>query len=478
MKRKWKISSLFGKRTRAGGYSAFAAAVVIALCVCVNALAGSLPSTYTQLDLTDQSLFSLSEQTKRIVKSVDTDVKLMLLASSGNEDPSVLRLLDRYADLSSHISVETVDPSEQPTFLDRYELAVGEVYENSVVVDASGRHRLVSYTDIYVTDYEMDYYSYNYSTSHSFAGENALTNAIHYVTNEDLPVVYTLTGHGEGELDESMAEMLAQDNIMCEPISILSAEEITEDASVILINTPSSDISGDEAEKLIAWLDAGGSVVLTTAYIDEGEMENLLKVTSHMGVSAQTGLIVEGDASRHLTRYPYYLLPEIESHEITEALIDGGYYILMAMSQPLYETDDSDASVTFLMNTSDSAYLKAEGMNTETTEKEEGDETGSFSVGAASEKGDGKLVWFASEALLDPGLDRMVSGANSNVFLNAVNWMCGQTESISIRAKSLDAQGLMLTSAESNFLSIAFIGIIPAAVVGVGACVCIRRKKR
>lgn len=478
MKLKREGRVLFGKRTRAGSYSAFAAVIVIALAVCVNALAASLPSTATKLDLTSQSLFSLSDQTRRIVKSIDKDVTLYLLATSGYEDASIMRLLERYEDLNSHITVQTVDPSEKPTFLDGYELSVTELYENSVIVDAGDRYRLVGYDDIYVTDYQMDYYSYNYSTSHSFDGENALTNAIHYVTNESLPKVYALTGHGESELGDNVKEMLAQDNMEYEKLSILSAEAVPQDAGVIVINTPESDISEEEAGMLCAWLDEGGRIVVLTSYIDEGEMENLMKVTSHMGLGAQTGLIIEGDSNKHLTRYPYYLLPDINSHEITSALMEGGYYILTPMSQPLFETEASDAEVTFLLNTSDSAYLKKDGMNTESIEKEEDDETGSFHVGAASEKGEGKLVWFASEALLDPSIDRMVSGANTNVFMNALNWMCDQVESISIRSKSLDAEGLVITGAQSNMLSIALVGGVPAMIAGFGAYVCVRRKKK
>ena len=72
----------------------------------------------------------------------------------------------------------------------------------------------------------------------------------------------------------------------------------------------------------------------------------------------------------------------------------------------------------------------------------------------------------------------MVSGANSNLFLNALNWMCEQEESISIRAKSMDSGTLTLTSSESTMWSIVMVGLIPAAFVAVGVGICIRRKRR
>ena len=189
-------------------------------------------------------------------------------------------------------------------------------------------------------------------------------------------------------------------------------------------------------------------------------------------------MIIEGDSNMHLARYPHYLLPEIASHEITDALKNGGYYILSAMSQPIEEAQDSEADVTFLLTTSKSAYLKQDGMNTQTTQKEDSDETGAFHVAAASQLGEGQLVWFSNGTLLDENIDRLISGANSNVFMNALNWMCEQPESISIRAKSMDAESLVLTSRESSALSALLIGGIPAVLIGIGICVVIRRKRK
>ena len=157
-----KLRRMFGSRFKAGSYSAFAAAVVIAIAVLANLAVQALPQTATQIDLTAQSLYTLSDQTRRIAASLDTDVNLYLLALRGNEDDTISRLLQSYAELNSHIHVSNVDPTEQPTFLDTYDLDINQLYANSVLVDGGGRSRLVSYSDIYVTDYSMNYSTYDY----------------------------------------------------------------------------------------------------------------------------------------------------------------------------------------------------------------------------------------------------------------------------------------------------------------------------
>ena len=49
-----KKSLARARALRAGGYSAFAALIVVLIAIGVNLAAGALPATYTQLDFTQQ----------------------------------------------------------------------------------------------------------------------------------------------------------------------------------------------------------------------------------------------------------------------------------------------------------------------------------------------------------------------------------------------------------------------------------------
>lgn len=473
------IRRMFGKRFRAGAYSAFSAVIIIAIAIIVNMIAETLPANMTQIDLTADSLYSLSEQSKRITASIDSDVDLYLLATTGGEDETITRLLEQYAGQNDHISVSTVDPTLQPTFLDQYDLQMNQLYANSVLVDCNGRYRLVSYNDIYVTSYvQISSSYYGYTTTTEFDGENALTNAIHYVTSENLPKIYTLSGHGESELSDSITEMIAQDNMELDSLNLLTLDSVPEDASAIVIHVPSTDLSEEEADMLIEWLQNGGKIALITDYIEEGEMTNLLRVTEFMGMTVDYGLIVEGDASMHVSRYPYYLLPDMLDHEITSALIDNGYYMLLPLAQGILKTGEGDASVINLLSTSDSAYTKADGLNATTVEQEESDAVGKYYPGVIARMDETKMFWITSGSFLNASIDQAVSGANSNAFMNVLNWMCDHEESISIRSKSLDRTSLTVTSSESNFWSIIMIGMIPIAFIAVGIIVTIWRKRR
>lgn len=462
---------------RAGSYATFAAVMVIAIVIVVNLLAGSLPSTLTKFDMTQQSLFTLSDQTKRIVSSLDKDVSLYLLAAHGGEDQKVQTLLDRYAALSDRVKLQLIDPNEKPTFLKGYEIE-GEIYANSVIVQCGEKYRFVGYDSIYQYDYSNYYYGYSQEPEVSFNGEGALTSAIHYVSSTSLPKIYALTGHGETALGDSVKTAIEQENMELSDLSLLSMQAVPEDASCVLINVPTGDISTDEATMLNAYLEKGGSVLVLTDYIETGKMPNLLTVTAKMGMTAGEGMIVEGDSAMSLRGYAWYLLPTIESHAITQPLVDGKYYALLPMAQPIIASEGSSATVEYLLTTSDKAYTKKEAYNMTSAEKAEGDAQGTFHMAAASTLGEGHMVWFTSSMLLDDSMNQMVSGANQDLVLNSLGWMTAQEETISIRAKSLSETGLTVSSQQSALWSIVLIGLIPLALIAIGIVIWVRRKRR
>ena len=87
-------------------------------------------------------------------------------------------------------------------------------------------------------------------------------------------------------------------------------------------------------------------------------------------------------------------------------------------------------------------------------------------------------MWFSSANMLNSNVDYTVGGANSNLLLNALNWMGDQEESISIRSKSMDEATLTVPSASYNFWSVMMIGILPALLIAVGIFIYVRRKHR
>ena len=483
---KWKkpdgasLKRSFRTRTfRAGGYSLAAAAVVIAIAVAINLVVGALPADWTKIDLTSSGLYSLSSQTQQMISGLEDEVTVYWIVQSGTEDDTIGELLDRYEDLSKNLKVEEKDPVVYPNFAQQY--TTETLYNNSLIVECGERSRYISYYDIYVTDYESYYTTGTSSTQ--FDGESQLTSAVDYVTNEDLPVVYTLTGHGESELPSSLSSGAEEENLLLEDLSLLTEEAVPEDADALIIYAPQSDISEDEKNMLLTYLQGGGKLMLVTDY-SETEMPNLAAVMEYYGTSLEDGIVLEGDSSHHMRGSNYYLLPNIGSHDITAPLSDGGYYVLMPVAQGIKIADDlrDGLSVTALLTTTASSYSKPDGYDMTTYDKEEGDIDGPFSLGVAiSEEVENSttgIVWLTSSYMFDESTDMMVSGANTDLFLNALDWMCQRESAISIRAKDLSTEYLTVPSADASTWSLILVVTLPAVFLIAGAYVTIVRRKR
>lgn len=477
-----KVVDSFKTRSfRVGGYSVAATAIVIAIAVAVNLLANALPASLTQFDTTPGQLFTVSQQTEKLVSGLEEDVTVYWVVRSGYEESYIGTLLDQYEALNSHIKVVKKDPDVNPGFVQQY---TDNFTENSLIVEAGGKSRYVDYGDIFVMDYES-YYYYG-EQNWSFCGESEVTSAIDYVLSEDLPTVYTLTGHGESALPTTFATAVEKENIETAELSLLTEEAIPEDAAALLIYAPQRDISEDEKTKIETYLGNGGKLILITDPPQEGALTNLEAVMAHYGITAQEGIVVEGDRDHYIWGTPYYLLPELNSHTITSPLISSGYYVLLPIAQGLTVSSDLPDTmvVTELLTTSNSAFSKTAGYNLNTYEKEEGDAEGPFALAVmASETLDdgiyGDVVWVSSTSLLDEQTNEMVSGGNQDFFLNILNYLCQSGDSgISIHAKSLSTEYLTMQTSTASMLTVLIIGILPAAYLAAGIYIWFRRKRR
>lgn len=472
-------NSFRSRAFRAGGYSLAAAAIVIAIAVALNLMVGALPASWTKVDLTDTGLYSLSSQTEQLVAELEEDVTVYWIVQDGSQDSTMEQLLERYKSLSKHLKVEEKDPVVYPSFAQQY--TDSTLYNNSLIVVCGDRSRYISYYDIYVTDYSS-YYTTG-TTSTQFAGESELTSAIDYVTNEDLPTVYTLTGHGESELPSELSEGAEDENLLLEELSLVNGEAVPEDADAIILYSPQRDISSDEKDALLTYLQGGGKLLLVTDYTDT-DMPNLAELMEYYGTALMDGLVLEGDSDHHMRGYNYYLLPDINSHDITQPLVDGGYYILMPLAQGITVSDElrDGLTVTELLTTSDSAYAKADGYNITTFEKEDGDVDGPFALGVAIteevEGGQTGIVWLTTSYMFDSDNNMRVAGANNDLFLNALDWMCQRESAISIRAKDLSTEYLTVSSSSASTWSLILVAVVPLAFLAGGAVVTIRRRRR
>lgn len=446
---------------KGGSYAIVLTCIVLALLVVVNLLASALPASLTKLDISSSKLYSITSSTKAVVNALEQDVTIYWVVQSGQEDNVIDNLLAKYDSLSDHIDVVKKNPDVYPAFAKQY--TDETVSNNSLIVVSGEKYRYVPYSDIYVS--QGSAYSYSYTTS--FDGEGAITSAIDYVVSTELPIVYTLEGHGEADLPETFADQLEKENIETKSLSLLTADEIPEDAAALMIYAPASDISEVEANMLSEYVKSGGKLLALAGPVADGELTNLYGILSDYGVTAAQGIVSEGDREHYAFQAPYVLLPDLADSDITAPLAEKKYMAIVPIAAGLQIASDSEA--VSLLNTTDSAYSKLAGYKQTTYEKEEGDIDGPFSLGVdIQDHSSGRILFFSSSYLLDDMYNAYSSGANDDLVMNALSALMGDRQAMSIRSKSLNYNYLTISESAASLIKLVMIGLVPLCYLAMG----------
>ena len=469
------------KLLKHGTYSMAVTAVVIAIFVVLNLVVQEIPSKYREIDLSSQKLYTIGEQTEKILKNLKKDVTLYYIAQDGTESSDIKNLLEKYEEGSKHITVEQKDPAVSPKFASQY--TSDNISNNSIIVVCGDKSKVVDYSSMYETS--INYQTYSQEVT-GFDGEGQLTSAINYVVSDNMPVLYNLEGHDESSMSETMKETIEKANIEIKSLNLLSEEAVPDDAECLFIFAPATDLTKEEADKIISYLENGGKALIVSNYTDE-DMSNFESVLENYGVQPVDGIVLEGNTDNYVSQNPYYLLPNIESGEINSELSSQSRYVLVPLAQGIKKADNirDTLNISSILTTSDSAYSKTNLKDMDTMEKEDGDIDGPFdlAVSITEKVGDDKetqIAYFASASIFNDSINSMVSGTNYELLSASLAWMCSTDDSnqISIPSKSYDTTTLTVPTADINFWSIFVTGVLPVCILLIGFGIWMKRRKQ
>ena len=477
-KRRWAFSK---KMIGTGAFSAGMIVVMCAICVVVNLVLTELPAKYTSIDCSATKLYSLTNDTKDRVSKLDEDITIYVLNSKKSKDAKIDETINRYKDLSSHINVKYVDPATSPKFYQDYTDTTPTT--NSLIIESKNRSKVIDYNDIY--EYDSSSYYYGYQSQSSITGydaEGQITSAIEYVTMDadEFPVIYQITGHNETEIGSNFQSVVSKANANLKSLELFNEEKVPEDATAIIINSPTVDFNEEDAQKVIDYLNGGGKAMIVGCYAYNDELTNFNKILAAYNVSFKTGVVAENDSSKYYQN-PLYLLPTVETTDYTSDATDG--YVFLAGSCAIsYPEDTDDVTYTKLLSTSDSAVLKKDWKNITTSKAEDGDENGPFTTGlAVNDSSTGaSIVVFGTPYVVDDSYDNAVSGNNADMFKDVITSMTGNVELASsvIPVKDYTLSNITINTLQAVITGLIIMIAVPILLIIIGIVVWAMRRKK
>lgn len=487
------LSSFKSKSFRYGSFSAITVVVVIAAVIILNLIFTQLD---LKLDLTKDKTYSISDESRQIINEMDDDITIYALFKTGSEgvissyqpfEPQVItELLDQYKDSSANINLVYKDPYLYPSFASQYEGDGEGVELGSIIVENGDRYKVIHPDELYTTEYSYDSYGYPSEQLKSIDVEPKITNAIRYVTKENIPTVYSITGHNETGASDNIKKNLEAAGYAVEELDLLKETEIPEDCSVLLMTRPlSSDYNEKETETIKDYLaNDGRGIIVTGSYVGYANTEapNFTSIMSAYGVTvSDSEYIFENDSDYMIDATPINMIPKQQSSDITSSRV-----ILWGdMSQYYYAT--SPIRRVEKKNTTQISSILTSSKKSRVVSSSTGsyEEEGPYDIGVTITDSDynvgtTKLVVLSSLIFLDDSVDQMIaSGGNSKYIVSCVDWLNDSSDNVYIQPKSITNESIQIDNATIKYV---FAGIcciiVPFGLLIAGFIVWLRRRNK
>ena len=311
------------------------------------------------------------------------------------------------------------------------------------------------------------------NASTDFTAQDALCRAFRYVTRDDMPVLYLLSGHGEGGWDGELNRVCFRNGIAVETLVLAPGESVPEDAAAVILCGPTSPVGEETAATLLSYLQGGGDLLLQTNYTTD--FTGLDSLVEYYGMARRKGLVLDNDAGHIFSAdYKYFLKPDMRSNAVTDGLIEGRLPVLVPVAEAIARSDVRRAGLNAqpILLTSDQGYMKTNTDAVSTLDLEPQDETGSFIVGMAAVEGDTHLTWLGSISMFAEANNSGSSGGNDALLESILQQMFD----FPAAEAALPASSLLTNPASIPMIpALIVLAALPLACLVIGL---LRRKKQ
>ena len=467
---------------RYGGYSALLTLMVIAIAIVVNIIVTDLN---IKVDTTTEKLYSLSTNTEKVTKALTVPINIYILQETGKEELRLKEIINKYVNLNNKITVTYKDPILYPTFANAYKKTSSSTIPNgSVIVENrnTGKYKVLTPADLYETTTTDD----NVVLLEGLIVENALTNALGYVSTDIDGTVYYTSGHNELDLPTGFKDAVGYANLSLSELNLLTAQMPSPENSIVLVFSPHTDFTKEELKKLTNFLDEGGKAMLFMD-INMPELPNFNELLSYYSIAHDQGLLIETDANYSQSSYPTYLLPGMSKHDITNSLRANKVPVIIPFGSGIkhLNTLRNGVTLTPLLSSSEESYLK-KNINPSTYAYEEGDIPGPVILACAIEENNTldasnpintKLFVMSSSFFLDENMVNLDTTGNKELITNALGWLFSVDNSYAIQTKDIDTYNLRPISSSGFIIFGALtIVVIPGIIIIFGITIWIKRR--
>lgn len=471
------------------------AALMLAVMIPLNLIFERLDIDF---DMTSNSMYTLTKTTTDYLDALDkqgivVDVYFLTPMEELKGEPEVLALYQTLLAYDAHacFNLIDIDPDTEPQVLKAlnpdgfYNLSDGDFLfvHGDMVKRMPGKL-------MYTYEYETGEDGSQSVISASFNAENYFTGAMKSVVDGVQPTVYFLEGHGEIPLTKmtKLQANLGNYNYGAAQLNLINAEKVPDDACIVMIPGPTSDITDAEYEKLSDFLDLGGNVTLLMTPNDAKlSYKNLSSLMAEFCIGMDYDRVYETDTARHASGNPYIFLCDLKPAgenakvDLTGALLeDSALLTYMPASRSFYSIFGSNyqtLNMDTLIATQNTACGEPYGGTFEDPDPIVGKEMYLAMYSEDSLRKYAKMAVFGSaEFITDEAMATDYYINPVNLFLSTITWMYNSDVDMEIANKNKTYDALKVNSEDAATGYIALFVAVPCMIALVGVIIWLRRK--
>jgi ABC-type uncharacterized transport system involved in gliding motility auxiliary subunit len=443
---------------------------------------------FWRLDLSEGGSFSLSEQTQKILKTLDQPVSVKAFFATGApEQPKARDLLDTFRYYSKNVDYEFIDPDRNPDAAKKYEVRT----YGTLVLEGYGKKQSISTAD-----------------------EESMANALLKLSRKEQKKIYFLTGHGERSINDAERDgysavraALQKENHAVEELNLMQVTQVPEDAAAVIVAGPRKKLFDQEIAVLESYLKKGGRVALLLDPRNDGGLKDLLK---RHGVDLGDNIIIDKLSRVFGGSYLMPVVTEYGFHKISEGFSlmtffsearsvgvlkdapEGVHVEVLASTSPNAwgetnlalldqgqamqdEKEDLPGPVPIAVISEIEASDPAKAAEGKPEEKEAGSEKAGKPPADPGRKGQ-LLVVGDSDFISNSHFE--LSG-NGDLFLNMANFLAEEESLITIGSREPGGRPMMMTPGQANLFLLTVMVFVPLVVIMAGLGVYrVRRSQR
>lgn len=456
------LSLLLKRDVKYGANSLLMTIIFIAILVFVQII---VVDKKIQFDFTSEKIFTLSEQSTKVLNNLKNPIKVMAFTNKATEI-KINDILEIYRIKSKMFSYEIIDPSTNPIKAKEYNIQV-----NNTLIFFNGDKK-EKITEI---------------------NEEKITNTLIKITREQKKKIYFTQGHGEKLLTDNnkdgistIKNELIKQSYEVEPLIILQKKQIPDDAFIVVLDGLQKNMMKEEELALEKYIEKGGRVFIL---IDPDDSKQIKDFVAKYNIIVRDDIVVDKFSKMMGGDFLIPMIPNYPQHPITKGMRAATFFPL-ASSLDISSTGKNNILVEGLAFTSTDSWGETdrELLKKNQSKLDEKDTKGPLSIGAVStipsknneskkdEKKDktAQVVVFGNSNFISNG-NIGISG-NMDLALNILNWLAEEEDLIAIKPKDKKSAPLILDQLQGKLILFACVICLPLFVIILGSFVIIRRR--